>query len=60
MRSRMEVHCGAEMEAEHLGVKWTVRTACPVGIGRGMEPGELLERCVRCPVARRKQKKEKI
>lgn len=53
----MAVHCGAEMEAEEGGRGWRVLTKCPVGIGPGMEPMELLAKCVRCPVARRARKK---
>ena len=58
----MAVHCGAPMEAEEAGRGWVVLTECPVGLGPGMEPMELLTKCVRCPVARRarraREKKE--
>ncbi len=55
----MHVSCFCPMEAKEESRGWIVNTNCYIGIGKGMYPKDLMERCVRCPIKRRYLAKQK-
>jgi len=52
-------HCGKRLlVAGGQGQDFVVREPCPAGVEPGLAVMDLYDRCLRCPVARRKRAEE--